>query len=315
MLALDICPNVKTVTISPDKKYGRFVIEPLAHGYGITVGNALRRIMLASTPGVAVSQIKIDGVLHEFASIPGVKEDVTDIILNIKKLAIRDNSGNTSPKKASIVFEGNGEVTAKDIRFESLDVEIINKDQIIATLSGGKETRIAMDLVITSGRGYASSEKNKRNDCPIGTIAVDSLYTPVTAVNITVEEGEDGVDHLTLDVHTNGALAPDDAVSLAAKVFSEHVKLFVNLSESANKVQEDVANGEQSQVSADVRIEELDLGQRPYNALKRNGIDKVAQLTAMTASEVKKIRNLGVSSYDEIVAKLLEHGFSLKSEE
>ncbi|MCQ2521932.1 MAG: DNA-directed RNA polymerase subunit alpha [Lachnospiraceae bacterium] len=315
MLALDNCPNVKVAEISADKKYGRFVISPLSHGYGITLGNALRRIMLASTPGAAVSQIKIDGVLHEFTTIPGVKEDVTEIILNIKKLAICDNSGNTDPKKAHIAFEGNGEVTAKDIRFEDPDVVIINKDQTIATLSGGKESRLDMSLVVTSGRGYVSSDKNKKNDCPIGSIAVDSLYTPVTRVNMTVEEKDDSTDELTLDVYTNGALAPDVAVALAAKVLSEHLLLFVNLSETANKAKEAAQLSEKaSEVSANVRIEELDLSQRPYNALKRTGIDMVSQLTEMTAADVKKIRNLGASSYDEIVAKLVEHGFSLKSE-
>ncbi len=315
MLALDNCPNVKIAEISADKKYGRFVISPLAHGYGITLGNALRRIMLASTPGAAVSQVKMDGVLHEFTTIPGVKEDVTEIILNIKKLAICDNSGNTDPKKGHISFEGNGEVTAKDIRFEDPDVVIINKEQTIATLSGGKESRLEMDLVVTSGRGYASSEKNKKNDCPIGSIAVDSLYTPVTRVNMTVEEKEDNTDELTLDVYTNGALSPDVVVALAAKVFSEHLFLFENLSETANKVKNVAEQAEaDAPANANIRIEELDLSQRPYNALKRTGIDTIAQLMEMTAAEVKKIRNLGASSYDEIVAKLLEHGFHLKSE-
>ena len=230
MLAFDFdSPNIEVAEISEDKKYGRFVVEPLERGYGITLGNSLRRIMLASLPGVAVSQIKIEGILHEFSSIPGVKEDVTEIIMNIKNLAIKDNSDSDEPKKAYIDFEGEGVVRASDIHTDS-DIEIMNPDQVIATLSGGRESRLYIDFLITRGRGYVSAEKNKGDDFPIGNIAVDSIYTPVERVNLTVENTRVGqmtdYDKLTLDVYTNGTLAPDEAVSLAAKVLSEHLKLF-----------------------------------------------------------------------------------------
>ena len=217
-------PNIEVTEISEDKKYGRFVVEPLERGYGITLGNSLRRIMLSSLPGASVSQVKIEGVLHEFSSIPGVKEDVTEIIMNLKSLAIRNSSSSNEPKTAYIEFEGEGVVRASDIQVDS-DIEIINKDQVIATLSGGKDCKLYMELTITKGRGYISAEKNKSDDLPIGVIAVDSIYTPVERVNLTVENTRVGQitdsDKLTLDVYTNGTLEPDEAVSLAAKVLSE----------------------------------------------------------------------------------------------
>ena len=214
-------PNIEVVEISEDKKYGKFVVEPLERGYGITLGNSLRRIMLSSLPGTAVSQVKIDGVLHEFSSIPGVKEDVTEIIMNLKSLAIKNTSASNEPKLAYIEFEGEGVVRASDIQVDS-DIEIINKDQVIATLSGGKDSKLYMELTITNGRGYVSADKNKGDGLRIGVIAVDSIYTPVERVNMTVENTRVGqvtdYDKLTLDVYTNGTLFPDDAVSLAAKV-------------------------------------------------------------------------------------------------
>ena len=321
MLAFDFdSPNIEVTEISEDKKYGRFVIEPLERGYGITLGNSLRRIMLASLPGAAVSQVKIDGALHEFASLPGVKEDVTEIIMNIKSLAIKDDSDNDEPKKAHIEFEGAGVVKASDIRFEDADVYVVNSDQTIATLSGGKDCRLDMDLIVTRGRGYISADKNKKDDCPIGSIAVDSIYTPIERVNMTVENTRVGqitdYDKLTLDVYTNGTLAPDEAVSLAAKVLSEHLKLFINLSESAVNatVINDKDDGEKKTV-LDMSIDELELSVRSYNCLKRAGINTVSELANKTSDEMMKVRNLGRKSLDEVLLKLKGLGLELSSQE
>ena len=240
-------PKIEIAEISEDKKYGRFVVEPLERGYGTTLGNSLRRIMLSSLPGAAVSQVKIDGVLHEFSSIPGVKEDVTEIIMNIKELAIRNNSSSDEPKVAYIEFEGEGVVTAADIQVDS-DIQILNPDLVIANLNGGADCKLYMELTITKGRGYVSSDKNKTEDTPIGVIAIDSIYTPVERVNLSIENTRVGqitdYDKLTLDVYTNGTLEPDEAVSLAAKVLSEHLNLFIDLSEAAQQ--------------ADVMIEKAD---------------------------------------------------------
>ena len=228
-------PSIEVVQISDDKKYGRFVVEPLERGYGITLGNSLRRIMLSSLPGAAVSQVKIDGVQHEFSTIQGVKEDVTEIIMNIKSLAIKNDSESNEPKTAFIDYEGEGVVRASDIQIDS-DIEIMNPDLVIATLSG-KDTRLFMELTITKGRGYVSSDRNKTPDTKIGVIPIDSIYTPVDRVNVTVENTRVGqqtdFDKLTLDVTTDGTIAPDEAVSLAAKVLSEHLSVFINLSEKA----------------------------------------------------------------------------------
>ena len=321
MLAFDFdSPNIEVAEISEDKKYGRFVVEPLERGYGITLGNSLRRIMLASLPGAAVSQIKIDGVLHEFSQIPGVKEDVTEIIMNIKNLAVKDNSDSDEPKKAHIEFEGAGVVKASDIRFEDPDIEIINKDQTIATISPGKDSRLDMDLIVTRGRGYVSSDKNKNSDLPIGTIAIDSIYTPVERVNMTVENTRVGqitdYDKLTLDVYTNGTLEPDEVVSLAAKVLSEHLKLFINLSENAKnaEVMNEKENDEKER-ALEMSIDELELSVRSYNCLKRAGINTVEELTNKTSEEMIKVRNLGRKSLDEVLAKLKELGLELNSSE
>lgn len=321
MLEFDFdSPNIEIVEISEDKKYGRFVVEPLERGYGITLGNSLRRIMLASLPGTAVSQIKIDGVLHEFSSIDGVKEDVPEIIMNIKSLAIRDNSDSDEPKKAHIDFEGNGVVKASDIQFEDPEVTVINQDQVIATLSGSKDTRLEMDLLVTKGRGYVSADKNKREDCPIGSIAIDSIYTPVERVNMTVENTRVGqitdYDKLTLDVYTNGSLSPDEAVSLAAKVLSEHLKLFINLSDKGRQahVLADQTVDQQKQTLT-LNIDELELSVRSYNCLKRAGINTVEELTNKTPDEMMKVRNLGKKSLDEVLEKLKELGLHLRDSE
>ncbi|MBQ8247037.1 MAG: DNA-directed RNA polymerase subunit alpha [Lachnospiraceae bacterium] len=319
MLAFDFdSPNIEVAEISEDKKYGRFVVEPLERGYGITLGNSLRRIMLASLPGAAVSQVKIEGVLHEFSSIPGVKEDVTEIIMNIKNLAIKDNSDSDEPKKAYIEFEGEGVVRASDIHVDS-DVEIMNPDQVIATLSG-KDTRLYVDFLITRGRGYISADKNKSDDLPIGNIAIDSIYTPVERVNLTVENTRVGqmtdYDKLTLDVYTNGTLAPDEAVSLAAKVLSEHLKLFINLSENAKNAEVMIEKeDDQKEKVLEMSIDELELSVRSYNCLKRAGINTVEELTNKTPEDMMKVRNLGRKSLDEVLAKLKELGLQLNPSE
>ncbi len=319
MLAFDFdSPNIEVAEISEDKKYGRFVVEPLERGYGITLGNSLRRIMLASLPGAAVSQVKIEGVLHEFSSIPGVKEDVTEIIMNIKNLAIKDNSDSDEPKKAYIEFEGEGVVKASDIHVDS-DIEIMNPDQVIATLSG-KDTRLYVDFLITRGRGYISADKNKSDELPIGNIAIDSIYTPVERVNLTVENTRVGqmtdYDKLTLDVYTNGTLAPDEAVSLAAKVLSEHLRLFINLSENAKNAEVMIEKeDDQKEKVLEMSIDELELSVRSYNCLKRAGINTVEELTNKTPEDMMKVRNLGRKSLDEVLAKLKELGLQLNPSE
>lgn len=308
-------PNIEVVEISEDKKYGRFVVEPLERGYGTTLGNSLRRIMLSSLPGAAVSQVKIEGVLHEFSSIPGVKEDVTEIVMNIKSLSIRNNSESNEPKKAYIEFEGEGVVKASDIQVDS-DIEILNPDLTIATLSGGKTSKLYMELVITKGRGYISADKNKTDDTPIGVIAIDSIYTPVERVNLTVENTRVGqitdFDKLTLDVYTNGTLGPDESVSLAAKVLSEHLGLFVDLSENAKnaEVMVEKEDDEKEKVLV-MSIDELELSVRSYNCLKRAGINTVQELTNKTADDMMKVRNLGRKSLEEVLAKLKELGLEL----
>jgi DNA-directed RNA polymerase subunit alpha len=308
-------PNIEVVEISEDKKYGRFVVEPLERGYGTTLGNSLRRIMLSSLPGAAVSQVKIEGVLHEFSSIPGVKEDVTEIVMNIKSLSIRNNSESNEPKKAYIEFEGEGVVKASDIQVDS-DIEILNPDLTIATLSGGKTSKLYMELVITKGRGYISADKNKNDDTPIGVIAIDSIYTPVERVNLTVENTRVGqitdFDKLTLDVYTNGTLGPDESVSLAAKVLSEHLGLFVDLSENAKnaEVMVEKEDDEKEKVLI-MSIDELELSVRSYNCLKRAGINTVEELTNKTADDMMKVRNLGRKSLEEVLAKLKELGLEL----
>ena len=313
-------PKIEILDVSEDNKYARFVCQPLERGYGITLGNSLRRIMLSSLPGTAISQVKIDGVLHEFSSIPGVKEDVTEIILNVKNVAIKNNSSSVDEvKTAYIEFEGEGEVTAADIQCDQ-DIEIINKDQHIATLNGGKDTKLYMELTISNGRGYVSSEGNKSSDLPIGVIAIDSIYTPVERVNMSVENTRVGqqtdFDKLTLDVYTNGTLTPEEAVSLAAKILSEHLNLFVDLSEAASRTEVMTSKKEDTKVDIlSMNIDELELSVRSYNCLKRAGINTVAELTNKTSEDMMKVRNLGRKSLEEVLAKLKELGLELSSTE
>ena len=310
-------PNIEIAEISEDKKYGKFVVEPLERGYGTTLGNSLRRIMLSSLPGSAVSQVKIDGVLHEFSSISGVKEDVTEIIMNVKSLAIKNNSDTNEPKTAYIEFEGEGVITADDIQTDA-DIEILNPEQVIATLSGGADSKFYMELTITNGRGYVSADKNKSDDLPIGVIAVDSIYTPVERVNMAVENTRGGqmtdYDMLTLEIYTNGTLDPDEAVSLAAKVLSEHLNLFIDLSENAKtaEVMVEKENNEKEKV-LEMNIDELELSVRSYNCLKRAGINTVEELCSRTSEDMMKVRNLGRKSLEEVLAKLKELGLQLNS--
>ncbi len=309
-------PNIEITELSEDKKYGRFVAEPLERGYGITLGNSLRRIMRSSLPGAAVSQVKIDGVLHEFSTIPGVKEDVTEIIMNIKHLAIKNSSSTNEPKTAYIEASGEGVVTAGDIKADQ-DIEIMNPDLVIATLSGGKDTKLNMELTITNGRGYAGTDKNKDQNGSIGVIAVDSVYTPVQRVNMNVENTRVGqitdFDKLTLDVYTNGTLSPEEAVSLAAKVLNEHLSLFIDLSEVAQKA--DVMSPDSSATDSvsikNMNIDELELSVRSFNCLKRASINTVEELISKTPEEMMKVRNLGRKSLEEVLAKLKELGLEL----
>ena len=312
-------PNIEIAEISEDKRYGRFVVEPLERGYGTTLGNSLRRIMLSSLPGAAVSHVKIDGVLHEFSSIPGVKEDVTEIVMNLKSLAIKNSSQTDEPKTAYIEFSGEGVVTAADIRVDS-DIEILNPETVIATLNGGADSKLYMEITISKGRGYVSADKNKNEDLAIGVIPIDSIYTPVERVNLTVENTRVGqitdFDKLTLDVYTNGTLVPDEAVSLAAKVLNEHLKLFIDLSEVAQNAEVMIDKEDDiTQAVLEMSIDELELSVRSYNCLKRAGINTVEELTNRTSEDMMKVRNLGRKSLEEVLSKLKELGLELSQGE
>ena len=311
-------PKIEIVETSDDNKYGKFVIEPLERGYGITLGNSLRRIMLSSLPGTAVSHVKIKGVLHEFSSIPGVKEDVTEIIMNIKNVVIKNNSDTFEPKQAYIDVVGERVVKAGDIKVDG-DIEIVNPDLVIANLSG-PDAKLEMEHTIVNGRGYVSLDKNKEADAPIDVIAIDSIFTPVERVNLTVQNTRVGqvtdYDKLTLDVYTNGALAPDEAVSLAANLLVEHLKLFVDLSENARLVDVMVeSTTDEKEKVLEMNIDELELSVRSYNCLKRAGINTVQELINKTPEDMMKVRNLGRKSLDEVLAKLKELGLSLNQNE
>ena len=308
-------PNIQIAEISDDKRYGRFVVEPLERGYGTTLGNSLRRIMLSSLPGTAVSHIKIDGVVHEFSAIPGVKEDVTEMIMNIKSLAIKNTGETDEVKTAYIDASGECVVTAADIQVDS-DIEIMNPDQVIATLSGGPDCKLYIEMTIANGRGYVSSDKNKREDLPINVIAIDSIYTPVERVNIKIENTRVGqitdYDKLTIEVFTNGTIEPSDAVSLAAKVLSAHLKSFINLSDKTEGIPVMSTEDDDSKDKVlDMSIDELELSVRSYNCLKRAGINTVAELCNRTSEDMMKVRNLGRKSLEEVLAKLKELGLSL----
>ena len=308
-------PNIEIAEISEDKKYGRFVVEPLERGYGTTLGNSLRSIMLSSLPGAAVTTVKIEGIKHELSSIPGVKEDVTEIIMNIKSLAIRNDSETDEPKTAYIESEGEGVVTAANIQADS-DITITNPDQVIATLNGGDNCRLYMELSIGRGHGYVSADKNKNDELAIDVIPIDSIYTPVERVNINIENTRVGhmtdYDKLTLEVFTNGTMGPDEAVSLAARVMSEHLNSFIDLSENAKVVDVMVTkpDNERGRV-LEMSIDELELSVRAFNCLKRSGINTVQELVGKTHEDMMKVRNLGSKSLEEIKAKIKALGLSL----
>jgi len=309
-------PRIDIAEKSTDGNYGRFVVEPLQRGYGTTLGNSLRRILLSSLPGAAVSNIKVDGVLHEFSVIPGVKEDVTEIILNLKALAIKYSSEGTEPKLAYIDVNGECDICARDIKVGP-DIEIMNPDLHIATLSGGKDARLFIELTITKGRGYVGAEKNKKSDQPIGLIPIDSLYTPVRKVNFYVEDTRVGqntdYDKLTLEVWTNGTITPDDSVSLGAKILNEHLNLFIDLSNSVTAPGSGFKDQPESNKAKvlELSIEELDLSVRSYNCLKRAGINTVEDLANKTEEDMMKVRNLGRKSLEEVLNKMAELGLEL----
>ncbi|ADZ85201.1 DNA-directed RNA polymerase subunit alpha [Cellulosilyticum lentocellum] len=314
-------PQIEIKELSQDGKYGCFVVEPLERGYGITLGNSLRRILSSSLPGSAISSVKVDGVLHEFSSIPGVKEDVVEIILNLKGLAIRDTSQGTEPKVIYIEKSGEGPVTGADIKCGP-EIEILNPEHHIATLNGGANSNLSIEMTVTTGRGYEGVDKLKKTDLPIGVIPVDANanYTPVERVNFIVEDTRVGqqtdYDKLTLEVWTNGTLKPDEAVSLAAKVLSEHLNLFIDLSENARTTEIMVTKEDDSkEKTLEMTIEELDLSVRSFNCLKRAGINTVEDLTNKTEEEMMKVRNLGRKSLEEVFQKLNELGFQLKPSE
>lgn len=308
-------PKIECVESTEDNIYGKFVVEPLERGYGITLGNSLRRILLSSLPGVAVTSIKIDGVLHEFSTVPGVIEDVTEIILNVKNLSLKLFSD--GPKIVYIDADGEGPITAGDIKTDA-DVEVLNPDLHICTLNG--ESRFYMELVLNKNRGYIPAEKNKQSGQPIGIIPVDSIYTPVRKVNYTVENTRVGqitdYDKLTLEVWTNGSIKPDEAISLGAKILGEHLNLFIDLSDHAKHAEIMVEKEETKKEKVlEMTIEELDLSVRSYNCLKRAGINTVEDLTNKTEEDMMKVRNLGRKSLEEVLQKLHALGLSLAPSE
>lgn len=308
-------PRIEIAEVNEDKTYGCFVVEPLERGYGITLGNSLRRILLSSLPGAAISSIKIDGVLHEFSTIPGVKEDVTELILNLKDVAMRNNSESLEPKVAYIEYEGEGVITAGDIKVDG-DIEIMNPDLHIATLSGGPTSKLFVEMTITIGRGYVGADKYMANELPIGVIPIDAIYTPVQRVNFAIENTRVGqitdYDKLTLEIWTNGTLYPDEAVSLGAKVLNEHLNLFIDLSDDAKHAEIMVEKEENKKEKVlEMSIEELDLSVRSYNCLKRAGINTVEDLTNRTEEEMMKVRNLGKKSLEEVLNKMEELELSL----
>lgn len=308
-------PRIECVAIDEEKNYGKFVVEPLERGYGTTLGNSIRRILLSSLPGVAVTSIKIDGVLHEFSTIPGVVEDVTELILNVKEIYF--SLQGEGPKVVYIEAEEEGEVTAADIKVDA-EVEVLNPEKHICTLNGDK--KLYMELTVDTGRGYVSAERNKFPEQPIGLIPVDSIYTPVKKANYTVENTRVGqmtdFDKVTLEVWTNGTIKPDEAISLSAKIMSEHLNQFIELSEQAKNAEIMVEKEETIKEKVlETTIEEMDLSVRSYNCLKRANINTVEDLINKSEDDMMKVRNLGRKSLEEVIYKLEALGFSLAKRE
>ncbi|MGN0502963.1 MAG: DNA-directed RNA polymerase subunit alpha [Ruminococcus sp.] len=310
-------PRIDTAELTEDGKYGRFVVEPLERGFGNTLGNSLRRVLLSSLEGCAVTSVKIDGVLHEFSTIPGVKEDVTEIVLNLKSLVPKLHE--TCPKIVEIAAEGPCEVTAGDIKCDN-EVEILNPELHIATL--GEGAKLNMEITVDKGRGYVPGERNKQlsGNNVIGVLPIDSIYTPVLKVNYTVDNTRVGqitdFDKLTLDVWTNGVINAEEAVSLAAKVLTEHLNLFVNLSDKASSAELMVEKDDKGKEKIlEMTIEDLDLSVRSFNCLKRAGINTVEDLINKSEEDMMKVRNLGRKSLEEVIQKLNSLGFSLQKED
>jgi len=308
-------PRISCVELSPNRRYGRYVIEPLERGYGITLGNALRRVLLSSLPGAAITQVKIEGVLHEFSTLPGVIEDTTDILLNLKGVCLKMYGD--GPKTVRIEAEGEGEVKAGDIICDA-DVEVLNPDWHIATLEEGG--RLFMEMTVEKGQGYRPAERNKREGEPIGVIPVDSIFTPVPRVNYRVENTRVGqvtdYDKLILEVWTNGSLEPGEAVGAAARIMTDYLKLFLGLTDM---VSEEISPADKEDNRQDrilnMSIEDLDLSVRSYNCLKRAGINTVQELIQRTEEDMMKVRNLGKKSLEEVQQKLAELGLSLRKAE
>ncbi|WMM25597.1 DNA-directed RNA polymerase subunit alpha [Tissierella sp. MB52-C2] len=305
-------PRIEILELSDDESYGKFMVEPLERGYGTTLGNSLRRVLLSSLPGAAVSSIKIQGVLHEFSTIPGVLEDVPEIILNIKGLAAKIYID--EPVTLKIEAQGSQIITAGDI-ITGPDVEIINKDHHIATIN--EDGNLYMELELVKGRGYVVADRNKKEGQPVGVIPVDSSFTPVTKVNFTVENTRVGqitdYDRLILEVWTNGTMNPDEATSLGAKILTEHLNLFIGLTEHVSEVEIMVEKEEDKKEKVlEMTVEELDLSVRSYNCLKRAAINTVEELTQKTEEDMMKVRNLGKKSLEEVQRKLAELGLGLK---
>ncbi|MZP30282.1 DNA-directed RNA polymerase subunit alpha [Heliobacterium undosum] len=308
-------PKIECVARSDDATYGKFVVEPLERGYGVTLGNSLRRILLTSLFGAAVTSVKIEGVLHEFSTIPGVVEDTTDIILNLKQLAIKMHT--EEPRVVRVEFEGQGVVTAEDILTDA-DVEILNPDQVIATVDKGG--RLFMEITVEKSRGYITATKHRKSEHIIGVIPIDANFSPVRKVNYRVEDTRVGqitnYDRLILEVWTNGSLTPEEAISWSAKIMNDYLKLFVGLTENTENVEIMVEKEERPQDKIlEMTIEELDLSVRSYNCLKRAGINTVKDLTNKTEEDMIKVRNLGRKSLEEVDAKLAALGLSLRKSE
>jgi len=308
-------PRIECVEIKDDNTYARFVVEPLERGYGTTLGNSLRRVLLSSLPGAAVTSLKIDGVLHEFSTVPGVGEDVTDIILNLKSLALKVYDD--EPQVIRIDAKGPGELLAGDIERGS-QVEILNPELHIATLEDN--ATLSMEITVERGRGYRSAEKNKKEDHIIGVIPIDSIFSPVRKVNYTVTDTRVGqitdYDKLTLEIWTNGCIIPDEAISLSAKILHDHLKLFIGLTEKIGDVEIMVEKEEEERDKIlDMSIEELDLSVRSYNCLKRAGINTVGELIMKTEEDMMKVRNLGKKSLEEVDEKLEALGLGLRKAE
>jgi DNA-directed RNA polymerase subunit alpha len=328
-----IKPRLEIDNDSDDGSYGKFIIGPFDRGFGTTLGNSVRRVLLSSIPGTAVSNVKIKGIVHEFTGIYGVKEDVTDIILNLKQLAIKDNSNRHSSRVAYINKSGIGEVTGADLKSDS-DIEVLNKDLHIAFL-GSEDSDLSLELVLTYGRGYVSAEKNKAIDSSIGTIAIDSIYTPIKCVNFSVEDMRVGnmtdYDKLILEIWTNGTISARNALSYASRIIIDHLSNFVYLADNISDVEEQqenitsdsdiTVNSRETRSEADREkllqqpIEELEFSVRAYNCLKRAGINTIDDLVNKSEEDMLKVRNLGRKSFDEVVARLADLGMKLKPTE